>query len=45
MGMMPGRITFVIDQGGVIRHVFSSMMNFGAHVDEALAVVKQLRTA
>ncbi|MEC3996355.1 peroxiredoxin [Actinacidiphila sp. DG2A-62] len=42
LGVVPGRITFVIDRGGVIRHAFSSMGNIGAHVDDALAVVKQL---
>ncbi|WNI17213.1 peroxiredoxin [Actinacidiphila sp. ITFR-21] len=45
LGVVPGRITFVIDQEGVIRHAFSSMTNVGAHVDDALAVVKQLQEA
>jgi peroxiredoxin Q/BCP len=43
LGVVPGRITFVIDQAGTIRHAFSSMSNIGAHVDDALAVVKQLQ--
>jgi peroxiredoxin Q/BCP len=43
LGVIPGRITFVIDQEGVIRHAFSSMINIGGHVDDALAVVKQLQ--
>ncbi|BBA99467.1 putative alkyl hydroperoxide reductase [Actinacidiphila reveromycinica] len=43
LGVVPGRITFVIDQGGTIRHAFSSMMNVGAHVDDALAVVKKVQ--
>lgn len=43
LGVIPGRITFVIDQQGVIRHAFSSMTNIGGHVGDALAVVKQLR--
>lgn len=42
LGVMPGRITYVIDREGVIRHVFSSMTNIGAHVDDALRVVKEL---
>lgn len=45
LGVVPGRITFVIDQGGVIRHAFSSMSNIGGHIDEALAVVRQLQGA
>lgn len=43
LGVVPGRITFVIDREGVIRHAFSSMMNIGGHIDDALAVVKQLQ--
>lgn len=45
LGVVPGRITFVIDQEGVIRHAFSSMTNIGAHVDDALTIVKQLQPA
>src|SRR5882757_3789335 len=43
LGVIPGRITFVIDREGVIRHAFSSMTNIGGHVDDALAVVKELQ--
>ncbi|MGH7293581.1 MAG: peroxiredoxin [Polyangiaceae bacterium] len=42
LGLFPGRATFVIDQTGVVRHVFVSQLRAGAHVDEALSVVKQL---
>jgi peroxiredoxin Q/BCP len=38
-------VTFVIDREGVVRHVFAARQRFGKHVDEALAVVKQLATA
>ena len=43
LGIVPGRITYVIDKGGVVRHAFSSMRNIGGHVDDALVVVKQLQ--
>lgn len=39
---MPGRITFVFDKGGVLRHKFDSVIRFGKHVEEALEVVKKL---
>jgi peroxiredoxin Q/BCP len=45
LGVVPGRITFVIDQEGFIRHAFSSMLNVGGHVDQALSVEKELRSA
>lgn len=39
---IPGRVTYVFDQAGVLRHRFDSMVRFGKHVDEALAVVRRL---
>jgi thioredoxin-dependent peroxiredoxin len=41
-GLIPGRITYVIDGAGVVRYQFDSMFNFKAHVDEALKALKQL---
>jgi thioredoxin-dependent peroxiredoxin len=42
LGMIPGRVTFVIDATGVIRHTFDSQVLATKHVDEALKVVRQL---
>jgi peroxiredoxin Q/BCP len=39
---MPGRITFVFDKDGTLRHRFDSSIRFGKHVTEALDMVKQL---
>ena len=44
-GLIPGRVTFVIDREGVVRHVFSSQFRPGRHVAEALAVLGQIREA
>jgi peroxiredoxin Q/BCP len=38
-GIVPGRVTYVIDREGVIRHVFSSQVNAEKHVEEALRVL------
>jgi len=42
MGLLPGRVTYVIDREGVIQHVFNSQLNAKKHVREALEVVKRL---
>ena len=42
LGLLPGRVTFVIDKQGTIRHVFNSQLNPTKHVDEAIAVLKTL---
>ncbi len=43
MGLFPGRVTYVIDTKGVVRHVFNSQFNPSKHVDEALRVLKEIR--
>ena len=42
LGMLPGRVTYVIDREGVVRHVFNSQMRIGDHVGQALDVVRRL---
>lgn len=41
-GMIPGRVTFIIDGNRMIRYVFSSQFNTKKHIDEALAVLKKM---
>src|ERR1700760_456927 len=43
LGMLPGRVTYVIDRTGTVRHVFNSMTNIGRHIDDALTVVKSVQ--
>jgi thioredoxin-dependent peroxiredoxin len=43
LGVLPGRVTYVIDRTGTVRHVFSSMTNIGQHISQALEVVRQLQ--
>jgi peroxiredoxin Q/BCP len=35
-GLLPGRVTYVIDKEGMIRHIFSSQIKTSKHVEEAL---------
>lgn len=41
-GFVPGRVTYVIDQEGVVRFVLDTMFNFQAHVEEALKILQEL---
>jgi peroxiredoxin Q/BCP len=43
LGLLPGRVTYVIDRQGTVRHSFNSMTNIGQHVSDALKVVKELQ--
>jgi peroxiredoxin Q/BCP len=42
MGIIPGRVTFIIDKKGVVRHVFSSQYQPEKHIEEALKILKEL---
>ena len=42
LGILPGRVTYVIDEEGVVRHMFSSQLSADRHVAEALSMVRQL---
>ncbi len=41
MFILPGRVTYVIDSQGIVRNVFNSMMDFEAHVKEALKTLQE----
>jgi peroxiredoxin Q/BCP len=42
IGIIPGRVTFIIDTKGVVRHVFNSQFQPEKHIEEALKVLKEL---
>ena len=42
MGLLPGRVTYVIDKEGIIRHVFNSQFAADRHVEEALDSIRKL---
>jgi peroxiredoxin Q/BCP len=42
LGFIPGRVTFIIDKKGVIRHVFSSQLQPEKHIEEAKEVLKRI---
>ena len=45
LGLIPGRVTYVVDREGVVQHVFNSQMHALRHVEEALLVVRRLAAA
>lgn len=42
LGLLGGRVTFVIDRQGIVRHVFDSQTQATRHVDEALETIRKL---
>ena len=41
MGLLPGRVTYVIDKKGIVRHVFNSQLQATRHVTEALEALEK----
>lgn len=42
LGVLPGRVTYVIDKQGIVRHVFTSQLDAEEHVRQARDVVRRL---
>jgi peroxiredoxin Q/BCP len=45
LGILPGRVTYVIDTEGLVRHIFSSQFRPSKHIEEALTVLRELDTS
>jgi thioredoxin-dependent peroxiredoxin len=43
MGVLPGRVTYVIDREGIVRHIFNSQFAAERHVQEALGMIRKLK--
>lgn len=43
LGLLPGRVTYIVDQQGVVQHIFNSQFNFQGHVEESLKTLQQLQ--
>ena len=42
LGILPGRVTYIIDKQGTVRHVFNAQFLGERHVKEALEIVREL---
>ena len=43
--ILPGRVTYVIDRDGIVRHVFNALLQGKQHTEEALRIVRELADA
>lgn len=42
-GLIPGRVTYIVDKKGKVVYVFNSQMDAEKHVDEALRMLKSMK--
>jgi peroxiredoxin Q/BCP len=45
LGLIPGRVTYIIDKKGIVRYIFSSQIHAKAHVDNALQVLLEIEAS
>ena len=42
LGLLPSRVTYIIDRQGIIRHIFNNLLDGPAHVREARQIVETI---
>ena len=42
-GLIPGRVTYIVDKNGEVVYIFNSQMNAEKHVDEALRILQAMK--
>ncbi len=42
MGIIPGRVTYIIDKKGIVRHIFNSQTQAPKHVEEAKKTLREI---
>ena len=42
-GLLPGRVTYIVDKTGKVIYLFDSQINATQHVDEALRILKEVK--
>lgn len=42
LGVLPGRVTYVLDSGGVVRHAYSAQLEAAKHATTALEAARRL---
>ena len=42
LGLIPGRVTYIVDKQGTVRYIFNSQIRIEKHITEALRILKAL---
>ncbi len=43
LGLIPGRVTYIVDKNGKIVYIFNSQTKAEKHIDEALRIIKEMK--
>jgi peroxiredoxin Q/BCP len=42
LGIIPGRVTYIVDRSGTVRHIFNSQFQTRKHVEESMRIIQAL---
>ncbi|MGF1603773.1 MAG: peroxiredoxin [Thermosynechococcaceae cyanobacterium] len=43
LGLLPGRVTYIIDKKGIVQKIFNSQLNVGGHIKTAIKTLEKLK--
>ena len=43
LGLLDGRVTYIVDKQGIVRHIFNSQLRIDRHIDESLKILRELK--
>ena len=43
LGLLPGRVTYIVDKQGKVVFIFNSQLNAEKHIEEALRILKEMK--
>jgi peroxiredoxin Q/BCP len=43
LGLLPGRVTYIIDKQGIIKYIFNSQIRINKHISESLRILKTMK--
>ena len=43
LGLLPGRVTYIVDKQGTVRHIFDSQSQAEKHAEESIRILKSLK--
>jgi peroxiredoxin Q/BCP len=43
LGLLPGRVTYIVDKQGIIQYIYNSQLRTENHINKALAILEKLR--
>ncbi len=44
-GLLPGRVTYIVDENGIVQHIYKSHLNMDGHIKESLDAIDRINSS